>query len=54
MKYVIYKTELKTSGHEPVILREEIVTNDIEKTRKELHQAHRCDRVLFHYNEVEE
>ena len=52
MKYLITKTELKSEDKETVILKDKRETDNLELTREELHQQFKCDRVLFHYEEI--
>ena len=47
---VIVKVELKRGDKLVDVIKTPITTNDIEKTRKELHGAYQCDRILFTYN----
>ena len=48
---VIVKVELKRGGKLVDVIKTPITTNDIEKTRKELHDVYQCDRILFTYNQ---
>lgn len=52
MKYLITKAEYIT-GTTKEIHREPIPSDDIEKTRSELHQMIVCDRILLTYEEAE-
>ena len=47
---VIVKVELKRGDKLVDVIKTPITTNDIEKTRKELHDVYQCDRILFTYN----
>lgn len=50
MKYLITKSEYITlTTH--TVLKDPIETDDIEQTRRELHQTVECDRILFTYEE---
>lgn len=53
MKYLITKIDIKHEGGDSEVLKESIETDDIEETRRELHQLYNCDRVLLSYEEVE-
>lgn len=48
---VIVKVELKRGDKLMDVIKTPIATNDIEKTRKELHDVYQCDRILFTYNQ---
>lgn len=52
MKFLIIKVEYITDG-EKTVCRQEIPTEDIEKTRKELHGLVKCDTIHFTYNTEE-
>lgn len=52
MKYMIIRIE-HIKDEIRTVLKANIETNDIEKTRKELNQAIKSDRVLFIYSEIE-
>lgn len=51
MRYLITKAEYIT-GQTKVIYREPIPADDIEQTRRELHQIIVCDRILLTYEET--
>lgn len=52
MKYLITRIEYVT-GDIRDAHKEEIETDNIELTRKELHQATNADRVLFVYTQLQ-
>lgn len=52
MKFLIIKVEYITDG-EKTVCRQEIPTEDIEKTRKELHGLVKCDTIYFTYHTEE-
>lgn len=52
MKYLIIKVEYITNC-EKTVCRQEIPTEDIEKTRKELHGLVKCDTIYFTYHTEE-
>lgn len=39
------------NGEDKITLREPLPTEDIEKTRKELHAIYSCNRILFTFEE---
>lgn len=43
---VIVKVELKRGDKLMDVIKTPITTNDIEKTRKELHDVYQCDRIF--------
>lgn len=47
---VIIKVELKRGEKLIDVIRDPIITNSIERIRKELHAVYQCDRILFTYN----
>ena len=47
---VIVKVELKRGDKLMDVIKTPITTNDIERTRKELHDVCRCSKILFTYN----
>lgn len=52
MKYLIIKVEYISEGVKTTC-RQEIPTEDIEKTRKELHGLVKCDTIYFTYHTEE-
>lgn len=52
MKHLIIKVEYITNGTKTVS-KLEIPTDDIEKTRKGLHDLVKCDLIYFTYNTEE-
>ena len=51
MKYLIKRIQC-VSGEVTDTHYVDIETNDIEATRKELHECYQCDRILFRYDEL--
>lgn len=53
MTHIIRKVEYITGTIRNVFI-ENIETDNIERTRQELHQCVKCDRVLLTYDTIEE
>lgn len=51
MKYLIKRIQC-VSGEVIDTHYVNIETNNIEATRKELHECYQCDRILFSYDEL--
>lgn len=51
MKYLIKRIQC-ISGEVTDTHYVNIETNNIEATRKELHECYQCDRILFSYDEL--
>ena len=52
MKYLITKTVITMKKGDKIILREKVLTNDIEQTRTELNEKYSAKNVCFVYEEL--